>query len=154
MTRGIKKTADEKAEENSSFDLDNIFDTFIKEGSITKEKEIVPGFRIKLKVLSVGELLSAEAAINADMMPMDVVVRARSARILSVALVSINGVDIERPSDTKEVVLERRNACYRKLLDMAPIVIQKAYEYYIELVKEQTAYYEKDKKLVEETENF
>ena len=137
-------------------DLSLFFENFIKTGIVTKEREIVPGFKVKLKVLNIGELMSAETIsfqMNSDF-PVDVVLKLRSASVLSQAILSVNGIEILKDSNTKQENRSRQNLLYRQLLDMPAYVIQKTYELYIEAVEEQNNIYKTANSVGDKIENF
>ena len=139
-----------------SDDLSLFFDDFIKKGVTTKEEEVVPGLKVKLKVLDTNELLSAESIVFAtSKVPADIVVKVRCASILSQSILSINGMEIDKEGDTEEEKRGRRSALYRKLLEMSAYVLQKTYDLYIEAAKEQMEFYSGGLKEIDETiENF
>jgi len=137
-------------------DLENLFDNIIKDGFKSKEKEIVPGFKVKLRPLSYNELVKAEAEIsrrNPDI-PADVTVKLRCGKILAAAIISINGVLIEDDSDTIEGNTARRTYLYDKLVTGPAVILQDTYVYYINTVAEEEAFYRNDKETVEAVENF
>ena len=68
-------------------DLKLLFDNFIKTGEVTKEKEIVPGVKVKVKVLSAGDLLIAQTIMGHQNAPSDVTVKLRAASILSQSII-------------------------------------------------------------------
>lgn len=135
-------------------DLKLLFDNFIKTGEVTKEKEIVPGVKVKVKVLSAGDLLIAQTIMGHQNAPSDVTVKLRAASILSQSILSMNDVPIEREDYTSEDIRARRVLLYSQLLRMPGIVIQKMYELYIEAVNEQNSKYENFSDTIEEMENF
>lgn len=136
-------------------DLNIFFDNFIKSGEVVKEKEIAPNFKVKLRVLNTGELLSAESIMKATTdIPADIVAKVRAASILSQAIISINDLEIEKNNLTQEENNMRRVNLYKQLLKMPAIVIQKSYELYIEAVKEQNDLYENLDETIEKVKNF
>lgn len=135
-------------------DLSMIFDTFIKNGEVQKEKEVVPGFKVKLKVLNTGELMTAESIMGRSSAPSDIVAKVRAASILSQAILSINGVVINREDYTIEETRRRRLALYQQLLKMPSVAIHKTYEFYIECVEEQNSKYENFKETTDKLEAF
>lgn len=143
---------EEKNKENQ--DLNLLFDNFLKPGIVIKEKEVVGGFKVKLKPLTTGELLTAEAIMDSSSAPADVVARIRGASILSQAVIAINDVEIEQSDYTPQELRNRRLVLYRQLLKMPPVVIQKAYELYIECVNEQNKKYDDVGELTKKVENF
>ena len=91
----------ENKENELGQDLFKIFDNFIKPGVVVEEKEVVNGMKIKLRVLNISEQLEAESIISTERVPADVVAKVRGASILSQAILSINGSDIEKENLTK-----------------------------------------------------
>ena len=87
-------------------------------------------------------------------MPDDVVEKVRGASILSQAILSINGSDIEKENLTKEEVRTRRFVLYKQLLSLPSIVIQKMYEFYIDCLKKQEDIYVNFDKTVDDIKNF
>ena len=135
-------------------DLSMIFDNFIKSGVVENEREIVPGFKIRVKVLNTGELLVAESIMNNSSAPADIVARVRAASILSQAILMLNGSPIEREDLSSEEVRIRRAMLYTELLKMPAMVIHKAYQFYIECVEEQNSKYSNIKETMEDIQNF
>lgn len=135
-------------------DLSMIFENFIKTGNVEEEKEIVPGFKIRVKVLNTGELLVAESIMNNSTAPADIVARVRAASILSQAILSLNGSIIEREDLTKEDIRVRRAMLYTELLRMPAMVIHKAYEFYIDCVNEQNNKYQNIGETMRDIQNF
>ena len=128
---------DKKVEEVSQ-DILNIFDTFIKKGTIEREREIIPGLKIKLRPLSLGEVSDAEARVNhmSDVSP-DVVHKIRSAIILSEAIIALNDSPIEKENTEIADIKIRRRSLYIKLMQMPTSIIMKIWEEYLSAVKEQ-----------------
>ena len=143
---------------NPSFnqELSIFFENFLKEGTIVKEKEIVPGLKIKIKVLNTEELLVAESILSNQNphIPSDVIIKVRAASILSQAIVKLNDMDIERDNLSEEENNARRRGLYKQVLKMPALVIQKAYEFYIEAVQEQNSIYDNPKELSDKISNF
>lgn len=150
------ETEKEKVEE---FDPQNgltlFFENFIKTGTVVKEKEVLKNFKVKLKVLDTGELLDAQAVLSLTNpgIPADVAIKVRGAAILSRSIISINDIEVESKDLTDEENRLKRHSLYRQLLRTPAIVIQKAYELYIEAVKEQNEFYT-GKNLTDNIENF
>lgn len=141
-----------KTEQNQ--DLVFLFENFIKPGCVLKEKEVVPGFKVKLKALNTGELVMAEAIANSEKIPVDIVTKIRAASILSRAIVSINGVDIDIDGSTQEETTSRRSVLYTQLLNTPAIVVQRTYEFYISVVEEQNQRYTNAGQNLEDFQNF
>lgn len=149
-----KETNIDNKETELGKDLFNIFDGFVKKGTVVEEREVISGFKVKLKVLNVSELMEAESIINIDRAPSDIVAKVRGASILSQAILTLNGNDIEKENLTKEEIRTRRFILYKQLLTLPAIVIQKIYSFYIECVKKQERYYSDFGKTVDEMQNF
>lgn len=149
-----KETNIDNKETELGKDLFNIFDGFVKKGTVVEEREVISGFKVKLKVLNVSELMEAESIINIDRAPSDIVAKVRGASILSQAILTLNGNDIEKENLTKEEIRTRRFILYKQLLTLPAIVIQKIYSFYIECVEKQEGYYSDFGKTVDEMQNF
>lgn len=140
---------------NPDDDLDLFFNDFIKKGRVEKEGEVVPGLRVRLKVLNTGELVSAEALMRmSSEFPPDVVVKIRGASILSQAILSINNYEIEKENMEIEQIKQRRSKLYRQLLEMPAYVVQKTYELYLDAVIEQNKFYSEAKETAGKIKNF
>lgn len=135
-------------------DLQLLFDGFIKEGKVIEEKEVVPGFKVKLKVLDTGELLAAEAIMSTSTAPVDIVARVRAASILSQAIIELNDSTIEKEGMTESDIRIRRALLYKQLLKLPAVVVQKSYSFYIDCVNKQNKIYENPKETLENLENF
>lgn len=136
-------------------DLFNIFEDIIKPGLIELEREVVKGFKIKVKVLDTGEAVAAESVMRYDpRVPVDLVARVRGAAILSRAIVSLNNDTIEREDMTPEQISVRRDILYKQLLKLPALVIQKAYELYVEAYNKQQDVYKNLGESSEEIKNF
>lgn len=150
----LKETNIDNKETELGKDLFNIFDGFVKKGTVVEEREVISGFKVKLKVLNVSELMEAESIINIDRAPSDIVAKVRGASILSQAILTLNSNDIEKENLTKEEIRTRRFILYKQLLTLPAIVIQKIYSFYIECVEKQERYYSDFGKTVDEMQNF
>lgn len=139
-----------------SEDLNNFFEGFLKSGVVIKEKEVVPGLTVKLKVLNTSELLSAESILLAGNpnIPSDIIQKIRAASILSQAILIINGVEVEKENMIGMQIVERRQTLYSNIIKMPAYVIQKIYELYIEAVREQNDIYSSEEKVRDKVENF
>jgi hypothetical protein len=157
--------ATDKQKQNSAEDLispefnqelSNFFENFLKEGIVIKEKEVVPGLKIKLKVLNTEELLIAESILSNQNphIPTDVMIKVRAASILSQSIIKLNDMDIEREDLSDEENGFRRRGLYKQVLKMPALVIQKAYEFYVEAVQEQNRLYNSPKDLSDKISNF
>lgn len=137
-----------------SDDITKLFDNFIKEGVVIKEEEVLPDLKIKLKVLSVGELLAAQSIIDESSGPVDIVSKVRGASILSQAILALNNMDIEKDSYSPKEIRIRRATLYTQILRMPSIAVQKMYELYLRAVEEQNQRYNNIGKMAEDIENF
>lgn len=135
-------------------EISSIFDNFIKSGYLTKEKEVVPGLKVKVKVLNTGELLAAQTIMSHENAPSDIVVKLRAASILSQCLLEFDGTKVVPDICDEREERARRVLLYSKLLQMPSLVIQKMYELYLEAVKDQNNKYSDLSKTGEEIENF
>jgi septum formation inhibitor-activating ATPase MinD len=135
--------------------LELFFNNFIKQGNVIKEETVVPGMKVKLKVLDTGELLAAESilALTNPGIPVDVIQKVRAASILSQSVMAINGMDVEDEKLTSEVNKARRNNLYKNLLKMPAFVVTKIYKLYTDAVAEQNELYTNGG-LVGKIENF
>lgn len=135
-------------------DLTLIFDSFIKNGEVQKEKEIAKGFKVKLRALDTGELLIAESIMDKSTAPADIVAKVRAASILSQAIVAVNDVPIEREDYNNIEIRRRRMQLYTQLLKMPPVIIHKTYEFYIECVEDQNSKYRDFEKTTDQIKGF
>ncbi|MGL5715990.1 MAG: hypothetical protein ACRCX2_23445 [Paraclostridium sp.] len=135
-------------------DLNLFFDSFIKTTELVREKEVVPGLTVKLRALNAGDLLVAQSIMSHSDSPTDIVVKIRAASILSQSLLNLNDMDIEREGFTEKEIRDRRVLLYSQLLKMPGIVIQKMYEFYLEVVEEQNEKYKNFPKTVDDITNF
>jgi hypothetical protein len=156
MTNNEIKNPEDMKDFNPSEDLNLFFNNFIKAGTVTKEEDIVPGLRLKVKVLNTGELLTAESVLQLSNpnIPFDVVEKVRAASILSQAILEINGVPVEKDDMKPEQNSQRRSALYSQLLKMPALVVQKSYELYVTAVREQNKLYTTDGEIEKKAENF
>lgn len=135
-------------------DLNNFFDNFVKSGVIIEEAEISDNFRVKIKVLGIGELVSAEAIMSQSAASPDIVAKVRSCSILSQAILEINSMPIEKESYSEKEKRLRRIILYKQLLKMPSIIIQKIYKFYVECVEKQNKLYTDVDKTVDNIRNF
>lgn len=149
----IKDERDFSMDDNK--DLFNIFEDIIKPGNVVLEKEVVKGFKVKVRVLDTGEAIAAESIMRYDpRVPTDLVARARGAAILSRAIISINDDDIERDDMSSAQINTRRDILFKQLLKLPALVIQKSYELYVEAYKKQREIYDDLGGSIEEIKNF
>jgi hypothetical protein len=156
MSNETDKKASDLTDPSFTDELNLFFDNFLKEGIIIKEKEISPGFKVKLKVLNTEELLVAESILSSSNphIPSDVIIKVRAASILSQAILNLNDMAIEREDLTDQENNNRRNGLYKQILKMPALLIKKTYELYVEAVTEQNALYENPSELGKKIENF
>jgi hypothetical protein len=137
-------------------DINNISDDFIKQGFPPQEKEIFPGFTVKLRPLSYNEMCRAESEIsrqNPDVPP-DVTVKLRCGKILSYAITEINGIPME-DKEVPERNMLRRIALYDRFMTGPTDLVQETYKFYLQTVEAENAYYRKPIREIEEgIENF
>lgn len=144
------------SEENKKLlDITNIFNDIIKDGYKSKEREVIPGFKVKLRPLSYNELSRAEAEISRRNpgIPEDITVKLRCGKILSYAIISLNGSLID-DDENPERNDERRIFLYDQLVTMPTIFIQKTYQLYIDSVNEENIFYENPQEVNEEIKDF
>ena len=136
-------------------DINNVFEDFLIQGEIRREKEVVEGLTVEVKPLNAEELITAESiASETHSGSMDVVAKIRAAGILSQAITKFAGVPIEKKDCDKKENRYRRINLYCQILKMPPFVIQKIYEFYIEVVEEQEKLYSDTEKTIEDFKNF
>lgn len=139
-----------------SKDINNIFDNIIKEGYISKEEEIVKGLKLTIRALSPNEIFRAENEINErnPNIPQDITAKLRCAKILSYAIISINGSNIVTENMSKEEEDERRLSLYINLMKSPTVIIENAYNLYLKTVQEEHLYFTDPEKLNDDIENF
>lgn len=139
-----------------SKDLTSFFENFIKKNQLVKEFDFGNDFKVMLRPCRTAELMDAELFVRGQNpgVPVDTMVKLRAAAILSKSIVSLCGVDIEKPEADEKQNDMRRIALYSKLLDLPPDLIEKMYECYIQVVDEQAAMYTTPGKLKDSIENF
>lgn len=146
--------AEEKNTTNA-VDITNIFDNLMKDGYYSEEKEILPGFTVRIRGLNTSEMFRAEAEINQSNpnIPIDITAKLRAAKILAYAIIAINGNEIENDNMTPEMISSRRLELYSQLVQSPPIFVIKTYEFYLSVVAKENKHYDFDT-IVTETENF
>lgn len=138
-------------------DIDKIFDTLITTGRVELEREIFPGFTVKVRPLNTSEQLFAESKLaiaNNPDMPRDVVQRARMLSILSDATIAINGKPIISSEFPDEMNAERRRAMNTNYMKLPPDMIDQVFALYLEAVGQQNRIYSDGKGLKEGVSNF
>lgn len=139
-----------------SKDLNGFFEGFIKKNQLIKEYDFGNDFKVKMRPCKTAELMDAELFVRGQNpgVPIDTMVKLRAAAILSKAIVSLCGVEIEKPElDEKDNDI-RRISLYTKLLDLPPELIEKMYQSYIDVVDEQAGMFSNPGQLKENIENF
>lgn len=140
---------------NSARDLSDFFEGFIKKNKLIRTRDFGHDFVVSMHPCSMEDLIEAELLIKGDNMqiPVDTLVRLRSAAILSKAIVSIAGLEIEIDDDTQKTRY-RKYALYDQLLHLPPELLKQMYEFYLEIVEEQNQYYSSGDELKNNIENF
>lgn len=139
-----------------SRDLNSFFENFIKKNQLVKEYDFGNDFKVKMRPCQTAELMDAELFVRGQNpgVPVDTMVKLRAAAILSKAITSLCGVEIEKPDASEDENNIRRISLYTKLLELPPDLIEKMYECYINVVDEQARMYTTPGKLKENIENF
>lgn len=142
--------------ENVAKDLNMFFENFIKENKFVKEYDFGNNFRVSMRPCTMGELMEAELFVRGQNpnIPIDTMVRLRSAAILSQAIEELCGVKIYDPEKSEDDNMLRRTALYSQLLSLPPDLIEKIYECYLKTVDEQSELYKSPLKLKENITNF
>ena len=153
---GEKEVKEDKIVNEVSADIDLIFESILFSGHVEKEFNVSKGFKVKLKPLETGEILTAEAIDIANVynMPMDIIQRARKVSILSYATVSINGSLSKKDDLTEDQNRNRRKVIHKKYLELPPTIIDKMFDFYIEVVNAQGDLYKDVDTLGDKSENF
>lgn len=146
-----------KNNEAISSDIISLFDAIITKGTITGEVNLGDNLNITLKVLDTGELLAAEAeaTTNHPFMPDDIVSRGRIVSILTAATVSLNGIEIEQSSLSKEDNRLRKRTLFKKYMALPVHLVDKAHNKYKELQAKQEKMFTKSiDEIQEDIKNF
>ena len=133
--------------ENNIDVFEGFFKNFIKTGILQEEFEIEKDFSIKLKVLNSEETIISESMFLADnpLLNQTGFITFRSAAILAMATVSINGVEIVDSQEKPGRIKDSRYALYGHFLKMPMEVMSKIWDCYEELSNKQKEMYEQDK---------
>ena len=142
--------------ENVTRDLNSFFENFIKKNKFVKKYDFGNDFTVSMRPCTTGELMEAELFVRGQNpnIPIDTMVRLRSAAILSQAIEELCGVQIENPEQTEDENMLRRTTLYTQLLSLPPDLVEKIYECYLETVDEQAKLYKNPLKLKEDIANF
>ncbi len=145
-------------------ELYNFFNNFITKGKVYKEKEVAPGFFVKLRALTTEEIIEAESVImhaTDNLIVSDISVRIRSCSILSFAIEVLGDKEIYTAEELTGATEEDKNkanykraAMYNNLLKLPPQLLSKMYDLYLEAVKEQNSLYRDPSQIEEQSENF
>lgn len=117
--------------DHTILNLQNIFANFLKPGKVLKEKEILPGLKVKLAPIGVGKIAVSQN-VNAGNMSS---AKISACRVLSESIEEINGEPVT--GETEEELAKVRNALLKNLLELPPFVIQELYDFYLQVEREQ-----------------
>ena len=142
--------------DNAAKDLSSFFDSFIKKNKFVRKYDFGNGLEVELHPCSMGELMEAELFVRGQNpgIPMDSMVRLRSAAILAQSIETLCGVEITDDTKDEEENMIRRTTLYTKLLSLPPDLIEKMYECYIDCIDKQAELYKNPLKLKEDITNF
>lgn len=142
--------------ENAAKDLNMFFENFIKQNKFVKKYDFGNNFTVSMRPCTMGELMEAELFVRGQNpnIPIDTMVRLRSAAILSQAIEELCGVKINDPEKSEDDNMLRRTTLYTQLLSLPPDLIEKIYECYLKTVDEQSELYKSPLKLKEDITNF
>lgn len=143
----------DKEKDNNVNAFSNFFDNFIKTGVINREFTITDDFKLKMKVLNSEETSVAEAMFTADnpVLSDTGYLRLRSAAMVAMATVSINGIPFEEGSAPIGGISQSRRSLYGYYLKMPTEVMAKIWDCYLEIAEEQREKYAGD--MVEDVKN-
>ena len=139
--------------ENKMNVFDSFFNNFIKTGVIQREFKITEDFKIKLKVLNNEENAIADAmfVIDNPSLTESGYLRLRSAAIIAMATVSINGADVVEGEKPIGHISNARYSLYGYFLKMPTEIMAKIWDFYLEISQEQSDKYSGG--VVEEVKN-
>ena len=142
----------------------DFFKDFILKSKVYKEKEVAPGFSVRVRALSAEEIIEAEsvvATLSDYLIVSDVAVRIRSCSILSYAVEKLGDNEIYTQEELDAVTKEakdmanlKRASMYNNLMKLPPLLLNKVYDLYLEAVKEQNELYSDPEKVGEKSKNF
>ena len=130
--------------ENKEINLfDSFFNNFIKTGTVQREFEITKDFKVKLKVLNTQETTIADAMFTADnpVLNESGFLKLRSAAVIAMATVSINGIDVVEGETPIGRISNARYSLYGYFLKMPMEILEKLWDCYLEISKEQSDKY-------------
>lgn len=147
---------EEGKEKNKTRDISSFFENFIKKNKFIKEYDFGNDFKVSMHPCTTGELMEAELFVRGQNpgIPVDTMIKLRSAAILSQAIDSLCGVKIEDPAQSEDDIMLRRTTLYTKILSLPPDLVEKMYECYLDVVDKQAELYKNPLKLDKEIENF
>lgn len=126
-----------KDTENKTMDIENIFENLLKPGNLQEEREVVPGLKVKIRALTAEEIMLAELQCYRPGVPQNISKKLMSAAILARAIIEMNGVPIRNSELSDEENDSRILKTYQKIIALPPVIIEKMYEFYIDVVKKQ-----------------
>lgn len=123
--------------------FDSFFNNFIKTGTVQREFEITKDFKVKLKVLNTQETTIADAMFTADNPVLNEAgfLKLRSAAIIAMATVSINDIDVVEGESPIGRISNARYSLYGYFLKMPMEILEKIWDCYLEISKEQSDKY-------------
>lgn len=134
---------DNEKNDNTINVFDSFFNNFIKTGVVQKDFEIAEDFKIKLKVLNSEEDTIADAMFmtNNPTLTNAGYLKLRSAAIIAMSTVAINGVEVVEGATPIGKISNARYSLYGYFLKMPPEVMSKIWNCYLEISKEQSDKY-------------
>ena len=133
--------------------FENFFNNFIKTGTVQREFDITKDFKLKLKVLNTQETTIADAMFTADnpILNESGFLKLRSAAIIAMATVAINGIDVVEGNTSIGRISSARYSLYGYFLKMPMEILEKIWDCYLEIAKEQSDKYSEN--TVDEVKN-
>lgn len=133
--------------------MNRIFDDFIKPGKIQKEKEVLKDWKIKIQPLDLKDSTIVHLMGGNTDMPFEATAKIKSARLLSKAIISINGYNVvaDGQEDRED---ELRSALYTNIMKLPPVVVEKMFQFYLEVEDERDKIFKNPDKVAKEIENF
>lgn len=133
--------------------FENFFNNFIKTGTVQREFDIAKDFKVKLKVLNTQETMIADAMFTADnpILNESGFLKLRSAAIIAMATVAINGIDVVEGNTSIGRISSARYSLYGYFLKMPMEILEKIWDCYLEIAKEQSDKYSEN--TVDEVKN-
>ena len=123
--------------------FDNFFNNFIKTGTVQREFEIAKDFKVKLKVLNTEESTIADAMFTADNPILNDAgfLKLRSAAVIAMATMSVNGIEVIEGESPIGRISNARYSLYGYFLKMPMEILEKLWDCYLEILKEQSDKY-------------